>query len=74
MKKSPTARSSNGWKRSQTSNTKVELMFLKSSFIKREKLAKRKLTFFAFALATCLNQMTCGAGKDSWQHAVRADE
>jgi hypothetical protein len=49
-------------------------MFLKSSFIKREKLAKKKLTFFAFALATCLNQMTCGAGKDSWQHAVRADE
>jgi hypothetical protein len=49
-------------------------MFLKSSFIKREKPAKKKLTFFAFVLAICLSQITCGAGKDSWQHAVRADE
>jgi hypothetical protein len=40
-------------------------MFSKSSFIKREKPAKKKLTFFAFVLAMCLNQITCGPGKDT---------
>lgn len=39
-------------------------MFLKSSFIKREKPANKKLTFLALALAMCLNQTACGAGKD----------
>jgi hypothetical protein len=40
-------------------------MFFKSSFIKREKPAKKKLKFFAFVLAMRLNQITCGAGKDT---------
>jgi hypothetical protein len=40
-------------------------MLLKSSFIKREKPAKKKLTFLALALAMCLNQIACGAGKDT---------
>ena len=40
-------------------------MFLKSSFIKREKSAKKKLTFLALALAMCLNQTACGAGRDT---------
>jgi hypothetical protein len=59
------AMSSNGWRRSQTNNTKVELMSLKSSFIKREKTAKKKLTFLALALAMCLNQIACGAGRST---------
>jgi hypothetical protein len=40
-------------------------MFLKSSFIKREKTAKRKLKLLALALMMCLNQIACGAGKDT---------
>ena len=40
-------------------------MFLKSSFIKREKPANKKLTFLALALAMFLNQIACGAGKDT---------
>ena len=38
-------------------------MFLKSSFIKREKPAKKRLTLLALALAMSLNQTACGAGK-----------
>ncbi|HEX8847439.1 MAG TPA: cyclophilin-like fold protein [Pyrinomonadaceae bacterium] len=40
-------------------------MFLKSSFIKREKTVKKKSTFLALALAMCLNQIACGAGKST---------
>jgi hypothetical protein len=40
-------------------------MFLKSSFIKREKTAKKKLTLLALALALCLNQIACGAEKST---------
>jgi hypothetical protein len=46
------ARQSSGWRRSQTSNTKVELMFL-----------KKRLTLLALTLVMCLNQIACGAGK-----------
>jgi hypothetical protein len=38
-------------------------MFLKSSFIKREEPAKKRLTLLALALAMSLNQTACGAGK-----------
>lgn len=47
------------------SETEVELMFLKSSFIKREKPAKKRLTLLALALAMSLNQTACGAGKST---------
>ena len=40
-------------------------MFLKSSFIKREKPAKKRLTLLALALAMSLNQTACGAGKST---------
>jgi hypothetical protein len=39
-------------------------MFLKLPFIKRKKPANKKLTFLVLALAMCLNQIACGAGKD----------
>ncbi|HXG68299.1 MAG TPA: cyclophilin-like fold protein [Blastocatellia bacterium] len=47
------------------SNTEVERMFLKLPFIKREKPAHKKLMFLALALMMCLNQIACGAGKDT---------
>ena len=40
-------------------------MFLNFILIEQEKSAKRKLTFLALALAICLNQIACGAGKDT---------
>jgi hypothetical protein len=40
-------------------------MFLKSSFIKREKTVKKKSKLLALALAMCLNQIACGAGKST---------
>jgi hypothetical protein len=40
-------------------------MLLKSSFIKREKPAKKRLTLLALALAMSLNQTACGAGKST---------
>lgn len=40
-------------------------MFLKPSFIRREKPAKKRLTLLALALAMSLNQTACGAGKST---------
>jgi len=40
-------------------------MLLKSSFIKRERPAKKRLTLLALALAMSLNQTACGAGKST---------
>jgi hypothetical protein len=51
--------------RSQTRKMKIERMFLKSPFIKREKPAKKRLSLLALALAMGLNQIACGAGKDT---------
>jgi hypothetical protein len=47
-------------------------MFLKLPFIKREKPANKKLTFLALALAMFLNQIACGAGKDTVGSTPRA--
>jgi hypothetical protein len=54
-----------GRKRSPTSDTEVKLMYLKFSFVKREKPANKKLTFLALALTTYLNEIAYGAGKDT---------
>jgi hypothetical protein len=40
-------------------------MLLKSSFIRREKPSKKRLTLLALALAMSLNQTACSAGKST---------